>query len=336
MTLLIFYKLNDIMIHMKKINSSMVAREAGVAQSTVSLVVNNSPRVSDDTRKRILEAAHRLGYVLENQKKQLQIGIIITRKRPINSYQAMMLSALKDEIYERGYRLEIICNENIAMLNDRVVSGAISISNTPGLNENWKQLKNLPLVRLGGLPDHQSGIYSVYPDPEKNLYCMLQHLWEAGHRKTGLLLNLSHQQELDTMARNGEVFIQIHVGHGIGLDMCPVSYNDERGIGERLDDLLEQQVTAIIAIPGETGFQVCRELRERGLDIPKDISLITLECTGICENWNPPLTTLLRDYPEMSRQALNLLERMLIPGSSLADIPVSGILLIRDSVAPPE
>ena len=49
---------------MKKVNSTMVARLAGVSQGTVSLVANNSARVSDETRRKVIDAARVLGYPL--------------------------------------------------------------------------------------------------------------------------------------------------------------------------------------------------------------------------------------------------------------------------------
>lgn len=121
----------------------MVAREAGVAQSTVSLVINNSPRVTEYTRKRVLAAARKLGYVLLPQDKQKLIGIIISRYRIMNSYQAMTLTALKEELHRRSYRMEIFNNDDIELLNDRVVNGAISITGDHNLNERWRNLSGI-------------------------------------------------------------------------------------------------------------------------------------------------------------------------------------------------
>ena len=313
----------------------MVAKHAGVAQSTVSLVVNNSPRVSDFTRKKVLSAARELGYIMESQKRRLLIGLIITRMREIKSYQAMMISALKEEIYKRRYRMEIICNEDIPLLNDRIVSGAISISNDPKLNEHWQNLNTIPLVRIGGVGDHLSNIYTVYPDPESNITQMFEHLWGYGHRRIGLILKLSHEQEENILEHNGEVFRRLIFERGCDNPDDFISYADKRTIDKRLDDLLAQKVTALIVIPGDTGLVISRKLNLRGLRIPQDISLITLEYSGISENWNPPLTTFLRDYPAISKHALDLLEKLISPNATACDIPVSGYIIPRESVAKP-
>ena len=100
---------------MKKVNSIMVARAAGVAQSTVSLVANNSSKVAPETRRKVIDAARRLGYTLHPRNKRLMIGVIISRMNPIKSWQQMVLSSLKREIYDRQYRMEIICSDDIPL-----------------------------------------------------------------------------------------------------------------------------------------------------------------------------------------------------------------------------
>lgn len=314
----------------------MVAQAAGVAQSTVSLVMNNSPKVALETQKRVILAARELGYKLHPRSKRLMIGIIISRIRPIKSWQAMVLSELKSEIYRRQYRMEIICNEDILLLNDRLVSGAISITSDPSLNAHWRELQNIPLVRLNGYSSHVDNIYTVTTDAAADIAKLYDCLYDAGHRKIGLFLDKTPKREHAEglgVCRSFEMQILAH-----GVESLPdqmISYHDpERTVRERLQELLDRGVTGLIAIPCDTALKISRELTCLGKQIPRDISLVTIEYSGICENWSPPLTSLNRNYPVICAQALNLIEDRL-NRKAVQNLRIPGTMIYRESVAPP-
>ncbi len=318
---------------MKKVNSIMVAREAGVVQSTVSLVINNSPRVSDDTRRRVIEAARKLGYRLEPQSKKLLIGIIISRTTRINSYQAMALSYLKNEIYRRGHRLEIICNEDIQILNERVVSGAISISGDHTINQAWSTLRSIPLVRFASKGRHSDNIYTVYTDHRANVDLALGYLNKFNHRRVGLFMRRRQEEEMDLLERTGEYFQEKLLAAGIEHPERLVSYNDDTPVSERLKRLLGEKITALAIIPGDTALQVLQELRRLKIRIPEDLSVITREFENVSEYWDPPLTSIFPDYQLLSSSALDLLENFHNrKAGQLRDIAVPGHLIERKSV----
>lgn len=310
----------------------MVAREAGVAQSTVSLVVNNKTRVSDDTRKRVIAAARKLGYIPEPQSRRNLIGIIISSYRVMNSYQAMTLTALKEEIHRRGWRMEIINNNDVELLNDRVVCGAVSISGDHALNERWRSLKSIPLVRFASESSHIDNIYSVYSDFRTNLKLIFRHLRGKGHRRIGLILGRTEEQEAHLLVKTGIVFREILAMDGFLEPDAFVSYADEFPLRKRLEALLSRNITALTVIPGDTALEVGKELSRLRIRIPEDLSLITREYSNVSEYLTPPMTTLLPDYPAMASAALDLLDRLLKHETPPGDIACPGRLILRDSV----
>ena len=320
----------------KKINSTMVAQAAGVAQSTVSLVMNHSPRVALETQKRVILTARNLGYSLHPRSKRLMIGIIISRIRPVKSWQAMVLSSLKTEIYRRQYRMEIICSEDIPLLNDRLVSGAISITSDPSLKAQWRELQNIPLVRLNGYSSHTDNIYKVSTDAAADIAKMYDCLYTAGHRQIGLFLDKTPEQENAEGLGACHSFEMQILAHG--MESHPgglISFQDaKRNDRERLQELLDRGVTGLIAIPCDTALKISRELTCLGKQIPRDISLVTTEYAGICENWSPPLTSLNRNYPGICAQALNLIEDWL-NHKVVQDHRIPGSMIDRESVASP-
>lgn len=313
----------------------MVAREAGVAQSTVSLVAHNSSKVAPETRRKVIETARKLGYTLQPRNKRLMIGVIISRRNPIKSWQQMVLSALKQEIYDRQYRMEIICSEDISLLHDRLVSGAISITSDPRQNVLWEELQNIPLIRLNGFPSHLDNIYRVATDTAADFEKMYGCLYDAGHRRIALFLDKTREQEKQEGLEVCRSFIAQAWSHGMDTDPEElISYQDTRSVTDRLRELLARGITGLIVIPGDAALAVCRELTALGKRIPQDISLVTLEYSGVCENWSPPLTTLARNYPAICTEALNIIENWLAH-RSVGDVLIPGELILRDSVGAP-
>jgi len=321
---------------MKKVNSTTVARAAGVAQSTVSLVANNSSKVAPETRRKVINAARRLGYTLHPRNKRLMIGVIISRMNPIKSWQQMVLSSLKREIYDRQYRMEIICSDDIPLLHDRLVSGAISITSDPRQNVLWKELNSIPLVRLNGYPSHLDNIYRVATDTAADFKKMYDCLYNAGHRRIALFLDKTREQELQEGLDVCRSFVARASEHGTDTDPEElISCGNGCSVAARLGELLARGVTGFIVIPGDTALAVSRELAALGRRIPQDISLVTLEYSGVCENWSPPLTTLARNYPVICAEALDLIENWLAR-RPVGDVLVPGELILRASVdAPP-
>ena len=318
---------------MKKVNSTMVAKAAGVAQSTVSLVANNSTKVAPETRQLIIETARKLGYSLISRNKRLIIGIIISHTNPIKSWQQMVLSSLKKEIYDRQYRMEIICSNDIPLLHDRLVSGAISITSDPLQNDLWAELKNIPLVRLNGYPSHMNNIYKVATNTASDFEKLYGCLYQAGHRKIGLFLDKTKEQEAQEGLNVCSSFYFQSKLHN--LNIIPEEYisfaEPNKNIKSRLKDLLNKGITGLIVIPGDTALPVSCELNALGKKIPDDISLVTLEYTGVCENWSPPLTSLNRNYPKICAEALNLIERWM-NHETVQDILIPGELIYRQSI----
>ncbi len=320
---------------MKKVNSTMVAHLAGVSQSTVSLVANNNAGVADETRRRVIDAARFLGYPLRSHRRRM-VGVIIQRTPALTSYRMMMLAALLEEAPRRSCRVEVVCCDEIGLLNDRIVTGAIDISIAGFLNERWGELKNLPLVRIFGRGSPGAGIYSVYPDSRRNMRLVVGHLKQLGHRRIGALLHHPESWERETsMERNGLELIHAFAAMGISPPEEAVVFAAGHSLPEQLDRMLSRGVTALIVIPGDLGIRVAAELARRGVRVPEEFSVVTLEYSGLCENWTPPLTTLSRDYRGLAVAAFELLGRIASGEEVSGDVAHPGELLLRGSTAPP-
>ena len=100
---------------------------------------------------------------------------------------------------------------------------------------------------------------------------------------------------------------------------------------KELRSYLKKNITGLIVIPGDTALAVSRALNDLGKKIPDDISLVTLEYAGVCENWYPPLTSLCRDYPRICTTALDLIVNWL-NHKTVNDVFIPSELIYRDSI----
>ncbi len=318
---------------MKPVTSTMVAQAAGVSQTTVSRVLNNSSLVDSHTRRKVIQIARELNYPLVPQSKSKTIGIIMTRESPITSFYAMTISALKEAAYQRNYRLEIISNNDLSMLNTRTISGAIAISNDATLNKRWSETTTLPLVRFESKSSHQDNIYSVYTDMHPLIVQVLNHLIEHGHRRIAVFLNAPSINYDNHIKHTGKYFIREMARAGIPDPERWIFFKTDESLDERLGRVLKQKPTAMIIFPGDLAIQVCGKLNEAGYKIPKDMSIISREYSGISEFWQPPLTTICPDYAKFSHCALELLDQLIAGQTGLKDIPIPGTFIIRKSVS---
>ena len=311
----------------------MVAAAAGVSQSTVSLVLNNYVGVAMDTRLAVIDAARKLGYPLIPQNNRRLIGVIIGRSIAFcPSYHIMCLEGLKKAFSARGYMMELVCYENIALLNERSICGGIVISGIPKISESWGTRFTLPLVRISTQGNHADNIFTVYNDVEYNLGLALDHLRKYGHRRIGLMLGHSRAHEECLLEKYGPVFLQYQRNYGIGEPEKLLSYDDETPVGNRLEQLLARRITGLIVVPGDTAQEVVAALHRLNLKIPDDLSVVSREYSWVSQYQNPPMTTVMPDYEEIGHQALYLLDRLIEHDLAVEDVAVKGGLIKRDSV----
>ncbi len=320
---------------MKPVTSIMVAEAAGVSQTTVSRVLNNSPQVDTHTRRKVIRIARELNYPLIPQSKSKTIGIIMTRESPITSFYAMTISALKEAAYSRNYRMEIISNNDLGMLNTRIISGAIAISNDATMNKRWSETTTLPLVRYESKSSHQDNIYTVYTGMQALIAGAMKLLTEHGHRDIAFLG--TKRKNYDNLINpTYKYFIREMINAGVKDPEHWISFGHDEPLDERLERILALKPTAMIIFPGDLAIQVCSKLNRLGIRVPGDMSIITREYRDISEYWSPPLTTICPDYGKMSHAALELLDNLIAGQTGLKDIPIPGTLMIRDSVAKPK
>ncbi len=176
-----------------------VARLAGVSTATVSRVINNDCRISDETKNKVLQCLEELDYKMNGIARSLKtnksytIGFMCPELS--NVFYMTIAKGVEDELRKQGYSL-IICNSNesiaeeqarIELLCEKCVDGVIII---PATNEgkHYNRLKNMniPSILVDRLVENFN-TEAVLADNINGAYSAIEYLISQGHRRIGYI-----------------------------------------------------------------------------------------------------------------------------------------------------
>ena len=176
-----------------------IAERTGFSVNTVSLALRESPRIADDTRRQIRDAAEALNYLPNQIAKSLvsretkTIGLVLTDIT--NPTLTRVAQSVELELAARGYGTLLAASNNdpneemraLETFRARQVDGMLIYPRSHGRLEHIRRLRaaNLPVVLLVGDPD--AGIDAVCIDERRGAYKATRHLIDLGHRRIGLI-----------------------------------------------------------------------------------------------------------------------------------------------------
>ena len=334
---------------------SDVAQLAGVSKATVSLVMSGRAssggiRISEQTRQKVVAAAEQLGY---------NVNVIA---RSMSSQRTRTLGLVTYDFGEHGPAIILGSAQNVARAHGYYlmvssIEGEVSaIAEQISRLDSWRVDGIFIAVAAGGdwyrnLVDHLQlhipvvwlegaalapNLNSVGVDNVRGGELAAEHLLALGHQRIGLISGprewLATQQRergwRQALARagiepNGNVAASADWATGGGYEAA-----------QRLLDLYPG-LTALVAQNDHLAVGALRALRERGLRVPEDVSVIGYDDMAVSAYLEPPLTTVRQDLAEVGRVAIRLLiEASEDPGLS-RQITVTPQLIVRQSTAPP-
>lgn len=293
-----------------------VARDAGVSPSTVSRALSMPGLVNPVTRERVLRAAQRLGYEPNRAARGLitgrtgNVGLIVPDLA--NPFFPSLVKGVQAKAREADYAVLLAdTDEDPAAESDLVrvlakqVDGLILCS-PRGREEDIRSLAattTLVMVnrRFGKLP-------SVVFDNADGMRQAVAHLQALGHRRVGWVggprSSWSNRDRLRalqaaTAAAGMELFVAGHF---------PPQF--EGGIAAA-DLIIASGVTAVIAYNDLMALGLLDRLRNRGVDVPRDISVIGIDDIQMSAMSSPTLTTVSLTKEQAGRAAVDLLLALL-------------------------
>ncbi len=273
-----------------KVTIYEVAQHAGVAISTVSRVLNNSPEVSDATRQRVLGSIEVLGFRPHRMAKMLAQQNSQTLSVATPSFTALfyneMLKGVKDTLRENGFDLLLTDlssqnpQETLARFFQRGSVDALLLA-LPGLDEKLLyevRLLNAPVVLIGTQSDEFD---CFYWDDTAGAEMAVHHLVDQGHTKIAMIA--PHEWSEDAAPR-ADGYRKALLSAGLpfdpnliqeGITIKHAGHSEEAGY-EAVQILLKNapEVTAIFAASDVLAIGALAALREMGKRVPDDLAII--------------------------------------------------------------
>jgi len=335
----------------RRVTSADVAKFVGVSRTTVSLVLNDVPgiQISRETRQRVIEAAATLGYVPNAMARALvssrsqAIGLVFTRHQHHIATDAFLPQVL-DGI------LEIVRANNLQLLIDIVepehqrqaylqlvrakhIDGIVLSG--PLLDDvalETLEKEGFPTVLMGQLP--ATDICSVDVDNRGAACLAVEYLLSLGHRQIACIINapLSYSAATDRLSGYRDALEHA----GIAYDKALVRFGNfqpESGYVQ-MSSLLSSgaRFTAGFIASDTVLIGVKAAIRERGLHVPDDISLVGFDDIAWSRYADPAITTVHLPAEAIGNQACTMLMQILkgqsIPEKNLV-LPTE--LIIRNS-----
>ncbi|MXU66021.1 substrate-binding domain-containing protein [Rhodobacteraceae bacterium KN286] len=335
-----------------------VAKEAGCSQATVSFVLKNAPgvKISAETQQRVIDAAIKLGYrstkfIHQAEEPNLAkpgpstIGFVVDQLA--TSPEAVVaIDAARQASWQNGHILfsaqtmydPELEAETLTSLAGQKLAGLIYMAIFTRQAELPEGLLDLPCpVVLLNCYAEETRFPSVVPDETVGGYRATRHLIEQGHRRIGMILGEPWMEATQDRQTGYERAL---AEAGIAFDPALVTggnWTASSGYaGTRALLALDPRPTAIFCQNDRMAIGCYEALKEEGLRIPQDISVMGYDDEEIARHLNPPLSTVDLPHRAMGAWAVEQIERKRAGKSVKAKLTRMDCALVeRDSVAAP-
>jgi len=323
-----------------------VAQEAGVSRQTVSRVVNGDPRVSQETRESVRRAIETLrfqpNYIARSlaTRRTDTIGFIVSDIG--NPFFPDILAGAEDVLGEQGCSLFLSNTRDdpdreYAALRSMVrkrVDGIILYSRMPdAMLDGLVQSFEIPTVLLNrrGKGEHLGVVRTARL---QGAYQAASHLRSLGHTEIALVCSTSNEQGTRERIEGYESALREAAGQA---EPRVLRESLSMGGGYRAGcHLLEayRDVTGVLCHNDLMAIGLVQAATERGLRVPRDLSVIGWDDVTYASLVSPPLTTVRVPRYEMGKVAARLLMDLMQqrPGEREAMLPVE--LVVRGSCGP--
>jgi DNA-binding LacI/PurR family transcriptional regulator len=323
------------------VTSVDVARRAGVSQSTVSLVLSGkgAGRVSEATQERVRQAARQLGYRPNVAAQALRLGssraVALLVPDVTNPFFSRVLRGAQRSAQAAGYTVALVDTANdrrweeqsFEALRAGPVDGYLlfEVSAPDALGPDTPAV--LMEAEARGRP-------SVRFDAEAGAGAAITHLLELGHRRIG---HLAAAFDAPTFHLREAARRRVLAEAGIAPDeqpraLTPIDIDSAR---DAAGPLLDEQPTAVFCDDDVIAAGLYLAARERGLKVPRDLSVIGFDDMDFARVLEPPLTTVALDAELLGASAFELLQATMAGRRTRRRIVLPAKLLVRGSTAEP-
>lgn len=329
----------------QKVSLKFLADHLGLSPATLSLVMNRSA-VADSipkaTQDQIFAAADKFNYRPNFMARSLRtqrsftIGVVVPEIS--EGYETLVLSGIEEHLLREGYfyfvashhhRPDLI-DEYPKLLLARSVEGLIAVD-TP-----WHHDLSIPVVTVSG-HNEMNGVTNILLDHRRAAELALEHLFKLGHRRVAFIKGQEFSS--DTEAR-WDAIVQAATRLGLTIDakLTTQLQGDvpSPDLGYQVTRRLlakHEPFSAIFAFNDISAIGAIRALREKGLRVPEDVSVVGFDDIQSAAYQNPGLTTVRQPLRKMGKIAAEtVLRRIARDGMDHPkQITVEPELVVRES-----
>lgn len=325
-----------------------VARHAGVSPTTVSRVLNNTAPVSDLTRARVEQSIQTLGYMPKHPGSPHQIsGIALLVTDVLNPFYTRIIRGVEEEVEMDGLALLLFdtmedTGRELQVLsrweNWELEGGILFGSRIP--TEDilaFQQKRHIPLVVMNR-NIRQPDIACILVDSEQATYRATHYLFNLGHERIAFIAGPG-LSESSLSRQKGIERAMAEEGLRLRSKWCVSGFPSSEGGFQAMTSLLAASAgdypTATLVYNDLMALGVLHAIRNHGLRVPEDISVIGFDDISMAAHANPPLTTISQPKYHMGRLAVQLLRAMRRgdPVPNEGYVLLESPLMIRESTA---
>ncbi len=318
-----------------------IAKELNLTSATISRALHNNPRISEQTRRLVLEAAKRLDYSRNKIASSLRsgrshtIGVIIPSVQM--NFFGSVVHGIQTLANTNGYSILLYQTEESPQLEIKAIEtflGArvdgILVSLAKGTTDlsHFRELmrRKMPLVFFDRTND-MLDVPSVIIDDYKGAYFATEHLIKQGYKN---IAHVSGQQHLKVFHDRLEGYKNAITANGREVDEKYIfPGNISIDSGKKAVDYflgLAQPPDAVFAVEDYTALGVIQRLKEKEIKIPNDFGVVGFANESFGEYITPSLSTVDQQTVQMGREAFSMLVDLINGDHVIADIKPKVIL----------
>jgi DNA-binding LacI/PurR family transcriptional regulator len=326
-----------------------LAQHLKLSPATVSVVLNHArgaAGIPQSTKDRVFAAAEKLKYrpnfVARSLRKQRTFTIGVVVPEVSEGYATLVMSGIENYLTQSGYYYFVashrhkadLLHECATSLLSRSVDGLITV------DTKWKHKVSIPVVSVSG-HDKVEGVTNILLDHLAATSAAIKHLVELGHRKIACIKGQAFSSDTEVRwlavqeacAKHKILFDSVLTAQLTGDSSSP-----QIGYKATLSIIAKGiPFTALFAFNDISAIGAIRALRESGLLVPQDVSVVGFDDILSAAFQNPSLTTVRQPLQKMGEIAAELIVRRIEGASNAAEmeaIVLEPELVVRESTGP--
>ena len=330
-----------------------IAKICGVGVATVSRALNDHPDINPQTRRRIMEVVDEYGFVPNNSARNLKITdsrtIAVLVKGMTNPFFMKMIGVMEEEIQAKRYSLEIRHVDEktdevevaLELVKEKKLRGIVFLGGL--INHSTQKLEKIgiPFV-LSTIPvssDSTGNYSSVSVDDVAESRRIVDYLIKKGHKKIAFLGAGENDISIGKLRLDG--YMLALSDNGIKPEKKLIWHSAENADTYSMQngyDIMRSKLkkkndfTAVFAISDTMAIGALKALREAGVRVPEDVSVVGYDGIDMGTFCAPTLTTISQPFEEMARKTCEILFDVIRHGAEHRKIIMDAQIIERESV----